>query len=97
MIPQGPAGIIKLFSLHLPRVSSEVTSGNSTAVAVKEGTYGMLGGDCKLITAQESHEHKAGLLDQRRCENCLRFLGGGWDEACIQIQAKGKGSRTPFC
>ena len=54
----------------------------------------MLGHHCKLIIAQESQQNEAGLLDQWKCENCLRSLGAGWGEACVQIQTKGGSLRT---
>ena len=37
---------------------------------------------------------QAGLLDYWRPEICLRSLGGGWGEAYIQVQTKGRSVRT---
>ena len=34
------------------------------------------------------------MLDWWRWKNCLRSLGGGWDEAYIEIQTKGRSLRT---
>ena len=36
-----------------------------------------MGDHCKLVTAQKSHQNKAGLLDQWKGENCLWSLGEG--------------------
>ena len=34
------------------------------------------------------------MLHLWRCRNCLRLLVGVWDEACFQIQTKGKSLKT---
>ena len=42
----------------------------------QSGAWEALGDHCKLIIAQESHQNKAGLLDQWRQEIRLRSLCG---------------------
>ena len=51
-----------------------------------------MGDQCKLLTAQEGHQNKAGLLDMWRHEINLRSLG----EVRIQIQTKGRSLRMAF-
>ena len=43
-----------------------------------------------------SEQNVTGLLDYWRLKICLRSLGWGWDEACIQVQTKGRSLRTTF-
>ena len=65
-------------------------------VEVPIGDHGLRGrlGDVGRLKVQEGHQNEAALLHQWRCENCLMSLGGEWDEACFQIQTKGKSLRT---
>ena len=54
-------------------------------------TRGMLGDHSKFKKAIRTRQAS---LRSEKCENCLRLLGGGWDEVCVQIQTQGKSLRA---
>ena len=60
----------------------------------REGNPGNFGRSLKLIISQEGYQNEAGFLDYWWCELSLRSLAGGWGEACIQAQTKGRSLRT---
>ena len=51
---------------------------------MERGAWGALGGHW-VGDRREAHQNKAGLLNYQRHGICLRSLGGGWNEACIQV------------
>ena len=58
---------------------------------IKRETGEMLGDHSKFKKVIRTRQ---ACLTSWRSKNRLRSLGGGWDEACIQIQTKGKSLRT---
>ena len=49
-----------------------------------------------MVIDEKGRQNEAGWLDEWRREICLRSLGGGWGETCIQVQTKGRSLRTPL-